>query len=266
MNANTLQRNEHKGEPFNLTRKIYHITGLAIPYLFISGAFGYYLPFVFRDANRSVAFYILAIIVIALLVGEFLRFNFKFWEGLFLRVIGPLLKEKEIDKIHGSISFLFANAVVIGIFHPEICVVAILFLNYGDPAAAYFGGKYGKNRYINGKSFQGMIAGTIIAFLAAILFLLFSTLFPDLIENSILPLYTNDAIEYSTFIFIFLAAVIAMGLELISGDSFFLDDNILIPVSACSTITTALSWYNDINWLQNIYPWRDLLFPGNLLQ
>lgn len=62
--------------------------------------------------------------------------------------------------------YILALCLVVGFFPRDIAILSILFLTFGDPAAALVGGKYGTIRFYNGKSLQGALGGIAGAYLA----------------------------------------------------------------------------------------------------
>ena len=124
------------GDKFNYARKLFHLIGLIIPFGYFFNVLDGISPWKFKETTRSIIFWITGIVTILFLIIEFLRFRFKFWQDLFLKVAGPMLKGKEAEKMHGSVPYILALCLVVGFFPREITILSILFLTFGDPAAA----------------------------------------------------------------------------------------------------------------------------------
>ncbi len=255
-----LYSRENTGESFNFVRKVFHLTGLIIPAIYLFDLFDYLGLFWFKDDTRSIAFYILLGLFLFMLVIEVMRFNFRSWQQLFINTVGKLLKEKEFDRPHGSLPFIAANAIVIGFFPKDIAVISILFLNFGDPSAAFFGGKFGQVRFYNGKSLVGMIAGILGAFLSGVVFMALISLFPSILPASDLFLWDSGGLLPNTMIVIMAGAMAAFIFELFSGEG-IVDDNITIPVGGGLVMCLTLAYIHGYPAAYYINYWRDLIVP-----
>jgi len=214
------------GDKFNYARKLFHLIGLIVPFAYFFNVLDSVSPWKFKETTRSVIFWITGIVTVFFFIIEFLRFRFKFWQDLFVKVAGPMLKGKEIDKIHGSVPYILALCLTVGFFPREIGILTVLFLTFGDPAAALIGGKYGTIRFYNGKSLQGTLGGMAGAFLAGLVFLL-------LISAAQIPsdylLWDNHGIRLENWVTLILGSIAALIIEFVSHEG-LLDDNLTIPV------------------------------------
>ncbi|MDH5719639.1 MAG: hypothetical protein OEZ13_03365 [Spirochaetia bacterium] len=252
-------------EPFNWKRKLFHLSGLIIPIIYF-----FNLPDIFdlrwfKDDNRSLIFYVLLILTALMLVIEYLRFKYQYWQKIFLKLLSPLLKGREEKEMQSSIHFFISCAFIIGFLPKETAVLSVLFLSMGDPAAAYFGGRYGTVRFKNGKSLQGLLAGVGVSFLVGILFLLTLTVNESNINNYFndfefrLFLYSKAGFNIKAFFICFLGAVSAFIIELFSGKG-FLDDNLTIPAGSGLVMTFLTVYFYDIAFSEVFYSLSDLLF------
>ena len=87
----------------------------------------------------------------------------------------------------------------------EIAIGTIFFLLFGDTAAAYFGGKYGKYRFYNGKSLVGVLGAIIGGFIAVSIFMLLHSAFYS--GNSAIVYYNESGANWSV-IFIYFSGSI----------------------------------------------------------
>lgn len=94
------------------------------------------------------------------LVLDLVRFRVQWLNQYFLRLLAPLLKESEKDRINGSTYMIIAALAVFGLFDSTIAVASLLFLSLGDPAAALVG------RRMPGPRLRGKSPGGTAAFLA----------------------------------------------------------------------------------------------------
>ena len=216
------------GEKFNYARKIFHLFGLIIPVGYFFRWLDPISPWVFKETTRALIFWITGGITVFFLIVEFLRFRWKFWQDLFVKVAGPMLKGKEMDKMHGSVPYILALCIVVGFFPRDIAILSVLFLTFGDPAAALVGGKYGTIRFYNGKSLQGTLGGIGGAFLAGLIYLI---LLSAAQVSSDYLLWDTQGIRLENWIMLFIGAVAALLIEFVSHEG-LLDDNLTIPVGA----------------------------------
>lgn len=245
------------GDPFNFARKTFHLVGLIVPAIFLHNLLESVSPVKFADTSRSVIFYICSVAGLLLLIIELLRFRYPFWQNLFIKVAGKLLKEKEHNKMHGSVPYVLALAIVLGFFPKEIAILSILFLTFGDPLAAYIGGKYGTIRFYNGKSLQGFLGGVLGAFVSGLAFLIYVTIvFPE----SGYKLWDQQGILVVPWLMVVLGAIIAFGLEFVSHEG-LLDDNMTIPVGASLFMTFFYTLIAQTNLSQAFYNVKALIFP-----
>ena len=246
------------GDDFNKARKFFHLTGLIIPAIYFFDLFDYIWPIGYKENTRTISFFILSGLVIFMVIIEILRFNFPFWQDLFMKTIGKILKEKEEYKVHGGIPVLFAATLLVGFFPKEVAGIAILYLIIGDPFAAYIGGKFGTVRLYNSKSLQGMLAGVFMAFLSGLGFVACIAYFDSFLPNSDLYLWSENGINHIVWILLLVTAVIAYTLELFSTDGFF-DDNILIPIGSALFLCFTMAYLENRDWFYYFYSWEDLL-------
>ncbi|RME88260.1 MAG: hypothetical protein D6767_10470 [Candidatus Hydrogenedentota bacterium] len=251
-------KSHQPGESFNKHRKIYHLFGLLIPLIFYFNTFDYLFTTSFKETTRSISFYILLGLNIFLWIVEILRFNFEWWQDLFIKTAGKLLKEKEYTKIHSSVPFLLSNMLVVGFMPKELAVLSIAFLLIGDPVAAYVGEHYGSIRFKNGKSIQGMLGGMTSAFLAGLFFLLLVTLWLD--PKSPFVLWNENGLNGIAWMVLVAGSISAFLFELISGHG-LLDDNMTIPLGSSFVMVWTYSVLTGLSFSEILYSWRDLLFP-----
>ena len=243
------------GDAFNFKRKIFHLLGLIIPIGYFFNWLDPISPWKFHETTRSLLFYILAIITIFFLIVEFLRFRYKYWQDLFVKVVGPMLKGKELNKMHGSVPYILALCIVVGFFPREIAILCVLFLSFGDPVAAYIGGKFGTIRFYNGKSLQGTLGGIAGAFISGLIFLVLISVFDP---KSTFVLWDKHGIRLETWLMLFLGSIGALLIEFVSHEGFF-DDNLTIPVGASMIMIAVHSLAGDQKLALYFYPLLELI-------
>lgn len=243
------------GDKFNYARKLFHLIGLVIPFGYFFNVLDGVSPWKFKETTRSIIFWITGVITVLFFLIEFLRFRFKFWQDLFLKVAGPMLKGKEADKMHGSVPYILALCLVVGFFPREIAILSVLFLTFGDPAAALVGGKFGTIRFYNGKSLQGTLGGMAGAFLAGLAFLL-------LISVAHIPsdyvLWDIHGIRLENWLTLVIGSIMALLIEFVSHEG-LLDDNLTIPVGASLLMIGTHALLSGHNITTYFYHFMDLV-------
>lgn len=229
-----LPRNE--AFDFNFKRKAWHMLGLLVP------AFFYFDPLVilgtpYIHITRMVGLGLNVFMLLALIVIDVLRFRVESLNQLFIRVAGPLLKEQEHGRMNATIPYLTATLLLFSSTQEIIAGCATTFLMLGDPVAAYIGGKFGRVRFWNSKSLEGMLAFFLAGTTAAGLFLLLHSWlilqgFPNAVREAEYSFFGNRHLA--------LLAVLVVGSAAAAVTEFFssnrlaglLDDNLEVPIMA----------------------------------
>lgn len=137
-----------------LPRRIFHaLVGSTVP---IAG--------IFAPLPEGVA--ALAVLAAGSLALDLARFRVSELNRLFMRWLRPLLKSSESNRVTGATWLLLAAALAFLVFDREIAVAALLFLAWGDPAAALVGRPMPGPR-VFGKSPAGTVAFITVSLLAA---------------------------------------------------------------------------------------------------
>ncbi len=218
---------------FNYKRKLFHLLGFILPSLYYFDVFKD--SFGLINASRAIIFSILMLQVILLSLTEILRFNNENFKTWFYSNFGMIMKEEEQNRMNATIPYLLANAIVVLFFPAEIFFISVGFLLIGDPVAAYFGSKYGKYRFYNGKSLIGILAFIFASIFVGLIFMIiFST---D--SASFFSISLNGEFNYKVFLSICFSGIIAALAEFFSGHGLmgFLDDNLMIPIASAFSLS-----------------------------
>ncbi|HQI21270.1 MAG TPA: dolichol kinase [Leptospiraceae bacterium] len=239
---------------FNFKRKAWHMLGLLAP------AFFYFDPMrltslPFDHATKIVGLGLNLFLLVFLVIVDLLRFRFEGVNTLFVRVAGPLLKTQELKKMNATVPYLTATFLLFCFCQDLIAGLACTFLMIGDPMAAYIGGRFGRVRFWNGKSLEGMLGFFLAGLLAAGLFgLLHSFLAAQGWPNSVhqgLTLFDNDALRFVVMITVGAAAAAVTEFFSTNRLAGFLDDNLEVPLAG--GLAMALSAYLMDVPLSNIF-------------
>lgn len=240
---------------FNFQRKIFHLSGFILPLIYyldlFKGAFG------LTNATRAIIFLGLLFVIISLSITEFFRLTNPGFKEFFYSKFGALMKKEEEYRMTATIPYMVSNAVVVLFFPPEFFFLSNACLLIGDPVAAYFGSRYGKYRFYNGKSLIGVVAFILGAFLAQLLFLYFFYMTRP--ESSFAITINGELNTYAVFTAL-CSAIVAGLAEFFSGHTWkgFLDDNLTIPLASAVTILLVFSFTKNIELQQLIFQTGDL--------
>jgi dolichol kinase len=214
---------------FNFYRKVWHMAGILIPFLFYMEVFDWLKP-VIEYPTRTIGIILLILLVIVVFITDLLRLKYPSWQTFFNRFAGHLLKDGEHMRFNATIPYFAANILLMLFFSYELVVLGAVFLMMGDPAAAYAGAKYGKHRFRNGKSMEGLFGFIISSFIFGTVFLLVHTL-------RFGP-HTLMSFSFATLFLVFIGSVAASVAELFSENSFYglVDDNLLVPIAGASAL------------------------------
>ncbi|KZF25269.1 phosphatidate cytidylyltransferase [Xylona heveae TC161] len=103
---------------------------------------------------------------------DILRHKSPSFNRLYIRVLGALMRESEVDGYNGVIWYLLGAWIVLGWFPKDIGVMGVLLLSWCDTAASTFGRLYGRYtiRIRHGKSLAGTLAALAVGVVTAAAF------------------------------------------------------------------------------------------------
>ncbi len=240
---------------FNFNRKLFHLIGFFVPAIlyfdFFRGAFD------FKFASRSIVFLLVCFLLFSMSIIEVIRLNNPKFNEFYLKNFGKIMKEAERNRMNGVVPYMLSNAIIVAIFPSQIIFMSMAYLLIGDPLAAYFGSKYGKYRFSNGKSLIGVLAFVIASSIAGIILMI---IFQSTYNDSLLSFYENGRTNFNGLIIIFIGAISAGIAEFLSGHAWkgFLEDNLLIPLVSSVVLTFLLIIVENKTLGELIFPINDL--------
>ncbi|MDZ4712844.1 MAG: SEC59/DGK1/VTE5 family protein [bacterium] len=169
------------------------------------------IPFSYFFLDRKTEIIILSVFTFLMITVDLLRLKNKTIKGLYLKILGPILRRHETENgrelFTGGTYIVVAYLICVIIFPQPLAIMAMLVIIFCDSAAAITGKVYGKH-FIGNKTIEGSLAffitGVIIVFVT--------------------PKLTGSSNEY----FVGIAAVLLTTIfELLPLK---IDDNISIPV------------------------------------
>ena len=107
------------------------------------------------------------------LLAEYARLKLPKLNAFAIRMMGPLMRTSEVNKVSGTPFYVASVLLSVTIFPKTIAILSILFLAIGDPVSSIFGILYGDRgmRFANGKSLIGTAAGMGICCIITFIYL-----------------------------------------------------------------------------------------------
>jgi diacylglycerol kinase (CTP) len=98
----------------------------------------------------------------------------RYWQvnRFYIRCLGALMRESEVDGYNGVISYLLGAWIVMRFCPKDVGVMSILLLSWCDTAASTFGRLWGHltPKVRKGKSLAGTIAACVMGIITAVMF------------------------------------------------------------------------------------------------
>jgi len=144
-----------------IPRKILHVSiGFLTIYLYLNGT------------QPSQIYNVLLSLLIPITLVDILRHNYPQVNRFYIRCLGALMRESEVDGWNGVISYLLGAFIVLRFFPKDVGVMGVLLLSWCDTAASTFGRLWGKYtpKVRQGKSLAGSLAAVVMGVVAAAAF------------------------------------------------------------------------------------------------
>jgi len=190
--------------PAELSRKLIHLFNLVIPICYF-----YFIT----DKNQMAAFVL--VFAIIFIIIDFARMRLELVKKIFNKLFNSMMRKHEISGRFTGAPWVLIIAVPVIYFLPkEIAILSLVYMSVGDIAAAIVGLSFGKTK-MGEKSLEGSIGCLTVCISAALLL-------------NLVPLTISMS-----------GAVMATVFEALPLD---IDDNILIPVGAGTTMAIVSSF------------------------
>jgi len=145
----------------HLARKFFHMSGgllCLVPYLLLG-------------FSRETMAAIMGTVLGAVMSIEYARARWVWVNGIAIRVLGPVMRDTEVNTLTGIPFYMASCLFAFLIFPHHITVLAILYLALGDPSSSFFGVLYGRDKIFPNKSLQGTLGGFFVCALASLAYL-----------------------------------------------------------------------------------------------
>ena len=147
--------NLKKKSDLHMIRKIWHAAGVTL------------MAFVYQLAGHEKSWVIIGVAGVIIVAFDIFRKNNKKMNAFAIRTFGPVMRSHEATNLSG-LSFLVLGAMVLMLFGDKhIVTLTLLFLAFGDPAASFFGIRYGKDKLFDNKSLQGTLGAFVVCTITA---------------------------------------------------------------------------------------------------
>lgn len=202
-----------------IPRKIFHSSiGFLTLWLYTQGV----------QISQVTSYLVGALVVVA--SSDYLRFKHSAFNKLYVTVMGPLMRQKEIESYNGVIFYLAGLIFVFSLFPKDIALISLLLLSWADTSASTFGRAFG---YLTPKIGPNKsLAGSIAAFATGIIsaVILYQYFIPKYsyfnTENDIM--WTPETSMLPFPLFTVLCGFIGAFSEVVDING--IDDNFTIPV------------------------------------
>jgi diacylglycerol kinase (CTP) len=110
--------------------------------------------------------------LIPIAATDYLRHRFQSVNRVYIKCLGALMRETEVDGWNGVIWYLLGAYIALKFFPKDVGVMGVLLLSWCDTAASTFGRLYGRYtiRLRSGKSLAGTLAAFLTGLLTAVMF------------------------------------------------------------------------------------------------
>ncbi len=145
----------------HLARKTFHM----------SGGLVFLVPFLFLNFSQEYMAAILGTFLALVMSLEYCRARWEWVNGLAVKVMGPIMRDTEVNQLTGIPFYMASCLFAFLIFPRHIAVLSILYLAFGDPSSSFFGVLYGRSKIFPNKSLQGTLGGFVICAVVTAIYL-----------------------------------------------------------------------------------------------
>jgi dolichol kinase len=133
----------------HIARKIWHFLGVLT------------ILMLYHNLNRQQGLSMAVFLIVLSFSIDLIRLRFSMFNHLVIQLMGPILREREKQGYSGLTAMSVGVFIVVYLFPDPIVKLSLLCLAIADPAASYYGVKYGKDKIFGHKSLQGAIAAFV---------------------------------------------------------------------------------------------------------
>lgn len=143
-----------------IARKTYRMLGLIFPIIY----------FIY---TKKVTLFILVIGLAIFALYDILKIMIPSLSKFYFKYLKWISKKKEKRGLTGTTYLLISFLLTVFLFEKNIAIAAMTFSVMGDAASSLIGKKFGKNKLIGKRTFEGSVAFFIASLIAGLIFLYF---------------------------------------------------------------------------------------------
>lgn len=85
-----------------------------------------------------------------------------------MRAMGPIAHRHEAHRVNSATWYATGLMLIAPAFSVPTLAMALVCAGLGDPAAGFFGRRYGRTKLVNGRSFEGTLAYAVASFIGCL--------------------------------------------------------------------------------------------------
>lgn len=151
----------------HLARKAWHFLGVLV------------IIALYQNSTRSESLRLAFITTFCFLAVDVLRQSIPTLNNFVFKVLGPIMREQERNKLAGTSWLLIGVTIIVFLFSDDVVTLSLLFLALGDPVASLIGVKYGKDKIVGNKTLQGTIAAFTVCFIISTIYFYYQNFMTD---------------------------------------------------------------------------------------
>ena len=207
------------------------ITKHEIPRKVFHSSIGFITLYLYTDGiNYKHVTKPLIIAFVNIFILDVIRLNWPFFNKLYCRCVGALMRKREIHAYNGVLWYLLGLIFSFSFFSKDVTLISLFLLSWSDTAASTFGRKYGHltPKIARNKSLAGSLAAFTVGFLTCLMFYGYFVPHYNYLNKEGEIMWTPETSRLQLFPLSLLGGLVAALSEGI--DIFNWDDNFTIPV------------------------------------
>lgn len=151
----------------HIARKLLHVIGVG------------FILLCYHYLSLKESIFFLALAVVVTVTVDYLRKRLLFLQDFVINIFGQFMRKQELHQLSGLSWLLLGTLIIVILFPVKIVTLSLLMLAIGDPICNLVGIKYGKDKLIEHKSFQGTFAGFVACSIVSAIYFMFMEIMLD---------------------------------------------------------------------------------------
>ena len=180
---------------------------------------------------------------VTVFVLDCIRLNWPFFNFLYCRVVGALMRKKEIHTYNGVLWYLLGLIYSFTFFSKDVILISLFLLSWSDTAASTIGRRYGylTPKITKNKSLAGSLAAFVVGFLTCLSFYGFFVPHYNWANKPGEIMWTPETSRLGLYQISFLGGFVASLSE--GVEIFNWDDNFTIPVLSSIFMNAVIKFF-----------------------